>query len=374
MGNNFRDLIFEKNNNLFIFCYIPIKLLAICLIFLVSSLFSDSIGQFNSNYSIFYQVDGPQSYFGCDLNSANILFTITSCLLDIKSSSAITAICTAIIITLMRDFIFFVCAKHILKSLGLIIFLVLLASHPYLALYSVKYTTDVFACLAIAILFYQILFDKKNILFNFFAIIFVGFRNNLMPIFIIFYIIDIIRSFRENNLKNIFIYFLTVLLVYLISQSTSGSYDSRYIDILIFSDQNPYSWYEIVNYFNLQHDILSYLLVSPILVISHLILLTGFRESVFVLGLDFLIDLGVSGYIQLFIYSALSLFHILGISYFYFKFYKIKPILFVFLLYFIPTFVAVAHLRYFFPLIPFALIGISFLIENNYKKNNYETN
>ena len=103
---------FIKNNRLFFFYYLPIKLVSICIIFLASSLFSESIGQFNSNYSIFYQVDGPQYYFGCDLNSANILFTITSCLLDIKSSSAITAICTAIIITLMRDFIFCLCKAY----------------------------------------------------------------------------------------------------------------------------------------------------------------------------------------------------------------------------------------------------------------------
>ena len=255
-----------------------------------------------------------------------------------------------------------------------ILFICLLAIHPYLLLYSLKFSTDMFASLAIAILFHQILFDKKNIYFNILAIILTGFRNTLMPIFIVFFLIEFIRAYKEKNIKNILYSLLTIAAVYLISQSTSEGYDGRYIDILIFSDHNPYSWYEIVNYFNLQHNILSYLLVSPILVISHLILLTGFRESVFVLGVDFLIDLGVSGYIQLLVYSALSLFHILGISYFYYKLYKIKPILLIFLLYFVPTFVAVAHLRYFFSLIPFALIGISFLIENSFKKNNYEAN
>ena len=158
---------------------------------------------------------------------------------------------------------------------------------------------------------------------------------------------------------------MTIIIVYLISQSTDGRYDERYINILIFSDQNPYSWFSIVNYFNLEHNSFSYLLVSPILVISHLILLTGFRESVFVLGIEFLIDLGISGYIQILIYSALSIFHIIGISNFYKKLIKDSPVLLILLLYVIPSFIAVAHLRYFLPLMPLSLLGVAMLLNRN---------
>ena len=99
--------------------------------------------------------------------------------------------------------------------------------------------------------------------------------------------------------------------------------------------------------------------------ISHLILLTGFRESVFVLGIEFLIDLGISGYIQILIYSALSIFHIIGISNFYKKLIKDSPVLLILLLYVIPSFIAVAHLRYFLPLMPLSLLGVAMLLNRN---------
>ncbi|MBD1141541.1 hypothetical protein IDH31_00130 [Pelagibacterales bacterium SAG-MED32] len=350
--------------------YFPIKFIFLFIYIILLNLFSLEIGHFlTKEYSIFYTVDSSIHYFSCNVNSANILFTLTSCVLNIKSISNLLPILITLTITLIKDLLFIICASKFLNNKGMLIFIILLAVHPYLGIYSLKYSTDIFANLGIAVLFYQMVFNKNGIYMNILSVILVGFRNNLLPVFFVYYLFLLILSIKKSNINEFFKYALLIISIYFITQIGTGSYDTGIFYDFIFTNQNPFSWYKAVEFLGLTHSFMSYVISLPIFLFTHMVLLTGFREAVFVHGFYFLIDLGLAGYLQLIFFILLSCFHIVGTVSFYYYFKNKSYYFFIVLLYIIPTFIALSHLRYFMPIIPIALIGISALIQKKLLKN-----
>ncbi len=360
------------NNNFdnFFKIYFPIKFISLFIYIVLLNLFSSEIGHFlTKNYSIFYTIDSSIHYFSCNTNSANILFTLTSCALNIKSISNLLPIIITLAITLIKDLLFIICASKFLNNKGMLIFIIFLAGHPYLGIYSLRYSTDIFANLGIAVLFYQIVFNKNGIYMNILSVILVGFRNNLLPVFFVYYVFLLISSIMKSDVKDFFKYVILIISIYFITQIGAESYNAGIFYDFIFTNQNPFSWYKTVEFLGLTHNFVSYLISLPIFLLSHMVLLTGFREAVFVHGVYFLIDLGLAGYFQLILFILLSSFHLVGTISFYYYFKNKSYYFFIILLYIIPTFIALSHLRYFMPIIPIALIGISALIQKKLFKN-----
>ncbi len=346
-----------KSDKNFLFIYLPLKITIVFSLFIfleISNLRFEFL-----NYPDFNR------YSDCFKTFDNFLFGISACVMNIKDTSSLLPIVITFMATIMRDFLYIkICSKLMLNDRITILFSVLLALHPYLAIYSLKFTTDLFGSLGVLLIFYQIAYNKNNHLLFVLALILIFFRNNLVLVFSLYYIIQLLISYFISSRADIKKYLIYLFLIFCCWLSlTSSIYLESNHSGFIFDDKWPFSLPNHLAFFGFESTLFTNIFGLFSLFISHLILLTGFRESVFLYGFSYLFTNGIIfGISQLIVSLVLSIIHIIGSIYF-FYFNRNKKYL-VILIYVIPTFIALSHLRYFYPIIPIALLGFSILIDN----------
>ncbi len=345
------DKIEFKLLNKFLILYLFLKILSV---FIAYYLNSNLLGNENFFYG---DID---EYINCDIRSYNSFFTIFNCFFGINNISNIYIIILAYLISTIKDITFIYLSNKILNKSSLALFVVLIACHPYLAIYHPRFVTGLFANIAFLIIFFMIQ-NNKNLNFFFLVcfIILTGFRNGLMPIFItfiIFYTYD-----QKNNIKfsNIIIYLFSIILIYLITKIPKHDYAIA----LMIDHENVFSWFNIIKFFSLDINILSYVLTFPIVFVSHFVLLLGFREAIFTNGFEDLFNLSFQSNFLLLIFITLFIIHTVGLYYF-FYIYRKNIKVWSFLAYFFPSMLFVAHMRYFVPMIPIVILGIALLFQN----------
>lgn len=345
-----------NSNEAFIYIYFPLKLFTV--LFIVAAL-----KILDPNYNILAFTDGSY-YFNCDQTTVNFLFAFSSCLLEINNTFSVKAILLVFSLSCLRDLIYLKIAKRYLSfNSGLIFFAIFLACHPYSAIYSVKYTTDIYGSLGILLLTYQVAFNKNNLFLFILGLILILFRNNLITVFSIFYLFLMLIEVNKFGLKKVkvYIFYLITLIIIGLSFSNSTYTNEKTYLYLLLSKDFPFSFtnhLELINFGNL---FFQYLLATISHIISHMILLTGFRESVYIFGFSSLFGSGnFYGYMQLSFSLLISMVNILGLIYF----FKINSnrLIYSVVFYIFPTFLILSHLRYFYPLIPLAMLGLSFYI------------
>ena len=358
--NQDKDINFYK---LFLFFYLPLKIFAICLILLITQ-------NFDPNYSILGFTDSNY-YFNCDENTVNFLFAYTSCLLGIESTFSWQAILITFLLSSLRDLIYFKIADKFLPNyVGVLIFIFFLALHPYSAIYSIKYTTDLYGSLGVLLIAYQITFNKNNMVLFLMATVLIFFRNNLLLIisayYYVMFAINIIHLQSKKSIENLMYIFL-LLLIGLSFTNTMYMDEQTYL-YLFLSENFPFSLTNHLLFLELESNLVNYILTAPIYLLTHIFLLTGFRESVYVIGISSLFSSNITfGYMQFIISLLLSLIHTLGLIYF----FRItsKRLFYVLIFYVFPTFLILSHLRYFYPLIPLSLIGFSLILSKLFNIN-----
>jgi hypothetical protein len=308
-----------------------------------------------------------KAYSECNFNSENSFFSILICLLDIEEISDLKAIMLALIVNTFRDlFLIFITVKHkILKSKGVLVFAVLLALHPYLAIYHVKLSTTIFASLAVSTIFYVIISSKKqSIIFDLCFIIFAGLRNTTAGIIVPYYIWEIARhSIGKNKIDYYFFKNIISLFAVLAVVMISGKY--------MFNFVNNANRYSLDMDFFLQHInttsiLLNQLLAFISMTISHLIALLGFREAAFTEFPDFFIPFNNVMILHILAGIILSVMHGLGFLQFLRSFLKKDKRYIILIFTLVPTLISVAHLRYFLPFIPLSMLGLAILFEDKY--------
>ena len=155
------------------------------------------------------------AYGTCNIYSGNGFFTMFLCFLGIDNIDSFISILLSFSVSTLKDIIFVFIGMKYLRDKALTVFVILLAIHPYLCLYSGKLTTDLFATLALAILYLRIHSAQSNIFYDICAIIFTGFRNSLFLLYFIFYSFEIIYKPLQSYAKG-YRNFLLLLIRYVI--------------------------------------------------------------------------------------------------------------------------------------------------------------
>ena len=225
--------------------------------------------------NIFLYPDFTNTYSDCSQNHTNIFYTRLLCGASFISGKTITPESMSMIIFAAMINIFVVAYYY--KSLhcylsrnGQLILIIMLAFHPYMAVYFFRFYTQIFAVLGILLIFDYANKQKQiNLLFLVLAFVLMNFRNALIPVFFCCGIYEIVTLFYRDKKLGISPFVLMILC--LISYIPAMSFSVKFADMA--SDFN---------------------------IMSNLVYTFGFRESVALSGISSLLKQEM-GYVQILI-------------------------------------------------------------------------
>lgn len=321
------------------------------------------ISQFESFFS--------QSYFNypdlkdnltCNLRSHNGLFSGALCLLNITSIGQPTPILVAFVLNSARDLaIIFLAANFVSKRATFFLFF-FFAVHPYLAIYHAKFTTDMFGSIAVAFVLSKAFIRFQSPILEFITVAALsGLRNSVIPMFGVLAAIGVIKNGCSKDYKTAIVYFLsgctTVFFFFLPEELYSSA-------MFASTDVYPFSVGYFKELLGLSNTIFAQCIGLILMLLSHIVLLLGFREAVFTHFPDVFIPFTFIKGLQLSIFIGLFFVHAIGIITFFGKYLRKYPQLLILLLIVFPGFLFVAHLRYFLPLIPISLWGFAIFCDD----------
>ena len=359
--------LINKDNIYLIYWYLIVKIISLISIIIILPII------FNQNY--FYANDFYNVYVKCDFTSPNYLFSIITCFLKINNLTDFQALFLSGVLSFLKDILFIFVAINFLRKKIIIMFILLLAVHPYLNLYYLKFTPDLVNNFMISL--YLFLIIKKIHIGKGIGLIFLlgtMMRNSLVVFFISHYLIDTYKKIFEEKkiVKNKYIIFENTIFIILLSFSflfVMSDYGLDYLSSNKTYDLN-------INYFLNKIDtgilFLDYLFSGILNFLSHLILLTGFREQSYTEFLYFFSN--ENEYLSYYLILGVLFFsfHLIGLYYFLKKFLNSNIYIVNFLILLIPHIFYVAHLRYFMPLIPISIFGVCLLLQNYLNQNKNE--
>ena len=354
---------------LFAKIYLPIKILLVVIAIVVLPELFDR--------SYFKYIDFP-TYSNCDLRSPNGLFSMLICALGISDITNTHAVMIAIILNTLKDCGFVLLTANILLRRSTILFCVLLAAHPYLALYHAKLSTSTFACVGVMLLFWHISqTGGRRLGFDIAFIVLTGMRNALGIMFGLFYLFEIgvqLKRYCSNNsiIKTELLFNICSLLaIVLITQLPENNYANSFI-----ASSETFSL-NMTYFLNLIHTSvkpLDYVLSSLMVVTSHLTILLGFREAAFTQYPNFFMPFDQNALFHVIMAVGLIPLHSIGLFYFIKYYCKINFRHLSYLSLIIPSLFLVAHMRYLLPLMPLALYGFTMFIEKFFFVSQWEQN
>jgi hypothetical protein len=336
--------------------YLILKAMVVAgLVYLTSKLF-------DRGYFLYVDFDG---YLGCNHRSLNSFFSSLVCALNINSIATPSAILISLLLNTIRDLGYIWIATHYFRRPVVLIFALLLASHPYLGLYHAKLATSCFATLGVFIFVLGHLLIKRPWYLDLIQIMLTGFRNGLAALYILDYCLNLLRRmkyialrdttarpkeiFRSSNQPVVYI-----ALILVIVNIPDQSYLNTVSDSLSHYVLNAGYF---VNLLNLPENIMGIALGYILLLLTNLVLLTGFREAAFTNFPDYFLTLNAITVVSISIGIMLAAFHIIGLFYFAkWCIGRCPALLLVFILV-IPSLFFVAHMRYLLPLMPLAIFG-----------------
>jgi len=299
--NNFRNLIF---------LYLIFKTISlILLIYLLPIIF---------NKTYFYSNDFYNLYNKCQILGPNFLFSFIVCHLDIHTLEDPVAIFVSIILSLFKDYLFFLIAKKFLTQKYLILFVLLIASHPYLNLYFMKFSNDIFNNLGISIYFFLTFTNKVNHKLSFLIFFILSLlRNSLVFILTVHYLYNIYLFIKKKKIiKNINLIYKNVIMIFIILIPVI-LVNLNYLDDFLSSnniyDLNINFFLNKLNFLPLGID---YLFSSILNILTHLVLLLSFREQAYTEFLLFFSNNNSYLIIYLVMGIVFFLYHFFGFFYF----------------------------------------------------------
>lgn len=281
---------------------------------------------------LFLYPDFTNIYSDCSQSYSNILYTKLLCSLNFFGENALppSSYLTIVLSSLINIFIlvsFYSLSIKYLNRSGQVIFILMLALHPYMAIYFFRFYTEIFASLGILLIFFYGINNKKiDLSFLFLSILLMNIRNGLIPVFFLFGVIEIFKSFKENNKNQIFSYILLIscLMSYVPVSSFSQDFSKMGANFSII--ENAFFTF-------------------------------GFRESVAIEGIYILFETGLYGYLQLIIGLALIIIHLIGLLEIIKFSFRVNPSILSVLIYLIIPIFVISHMRYLLPLMPLILLG-----------------
>lgn len=285
----------------------------------------------------------------------NFGFAMITQILQIYSTSDAQSILAALILVFFRDLVIAYVLYRKFSFRTSFLFVILIGFHPYVAIYSVKFTSDIFTSLAILTIFAQIYFQKfKLIYFLPLSLTLMLCRNFTTFIFSTFYLSKIIAV---SNLKNKIGFLFLAVITLIFGLYISGQYVTA--QTVAFAYVGPLDG--ILGISTIGNNLLSndhtYFLIQ---VLSRIILLFGGREKYYVEGIDSIMDDNI-----LILICSVCLLPIHIFSFILFiraahRYFGVQGLSVIFPL--ILTIFTVAHLRYLGPYIPFMMASLAIFI------------
>lgn len=282
-------------------------------------------------------------------------------LLGINSVDMFLPILLALLINLSVDIAWiYLFSKH-LNSKGLFIFAMMFGLQPYVAVYTFKFSTILFAKVGL-FLFCRELFNG-------------GFNKTKQKTLSILelFICTVLTLLRNSNLFIAAPYIFLKLIkrpFFAIFVSLSFSFLMLYTTWYdgLLEGINPSTWPWSLSYVKTLLDIENNLLALIITFVFRVFLLFGAREKLFNVGVEPFLVLDVPG-VELCIYILLAFIQLFGFLFaFKFIFLRYGPVSLVMLISIGFAILTVSHQRYLIPYVPICLFGIALFFSNRLDK------
>lgn len=290
--------------------------------------------------NMFLYPDFTKIYSDCSQLYSNILYTKFLCSISYITSKPFSpeSLVAIILAALVNSFIIAYYYKSLYSFLtrnGQILLIMLLAFHPYISIYFFRFYTEIFACLGILLIFSSAIKNKDiDFIFIVLALIFMNFRNALIPVFFVYGSYEIIKNYYNKSYR---MAPLVLLIVCFISYIPALSFS------IYFSD-----------------------LRKEFSILSNIFYTLGFRESVGINGIGTLLKLGFIGYMQILLSLFLLCIHATGfVGILKFSLQKNISLMICFT-YLVAPILVISHMRFLLPLMPILLFGFTFIF---FKKN-----
>ena len=257
----------------------------------------------------------------------------------------------------------FLCIK-VLSKKNSILFILILSLHPYLSLYSLKLDSNIFATLGVSAFALWIFYTNKytldlSIILSVFSTLF---RNALIPLLWIQFCLLFLfkRDYKKLRLLGIFtLFFITIFIT-----SSQIFYGFEYIS----QNFGCYSFENIDKFLKeIFSPIISKILSFILTPVVHMILNFGAREAIAVYCLNLPTQYAANNFVNFLTTISFLLFHsflFIRLLIYIFKNFQIRKLILLFpFSILLPTLYGTAHMRYFYPLLPF-LIFVQFLPQN----------
>lgn len=308
-----------------------------------------------------------KTYLNCGPTTPNVLYSLSLCFLSIDSLKDAQAIAIGLFLNTSKDILYIMIVHYCTNRRISMIFAVVLSLHPFLALYHPRYVTTIFASISLLLIFaydtksswLKTTFFSNKFIVTIIAIL-VGFRYaNIIP-FLLFFIF---KKYKDFYLM-IFLIASSIILVWF-----GWTYINLFLEITIYGQEyilsfnNIFSWVKVTNV-----AFIDYLLALCLYLSSHLIALTGFRETAVLYFSDYFFPVGFMSISEFILFISFSVFHIFGIVAFVIYFWHQRAIVFCVLVNIFMCCLFLTHIRYFIHLIPLALLGLSIFIDKKILK------
>lgn len=292
----------------------------------------------------------------------NIGFTFILFLFNINNAFDLPSIFLAVALSFLRDFIIVYFIYKKVDPIASIISILLISFHPYIAIYSIKFTTGIFTSIAVFLILFKIKYENfKLIYFIPLALIDILCRNFTTFIFASF---SIICSLKSHKTKVKFLYIILAIIFLIFGFLVSGPYlqpqiyAAQYMSPLgIDSVQTLFGIVLPNNQFmeNFMH------------VFGRIVLLFGGRDKYFVYGFESILEDHFLVVTLLFGFFFINVFSFIISIREGFKFFGLKGISIYFPL--ILTIFSVAHMRQLAPYLPFMMAALSIFLYRLFFKN-----
>ena len=288
----------------------------------------------------------------CSPKTPNASFSYLVCLLGLETIAKPIAVGLSIAINTLRDVAYIILVHRLIGLRGVVLFTVLLASHPFLALYHERFVTSMFASLAVLFVFYREVRDPSSRQYKVIELIcalaLITFRYTNLLLFAAY---GIVSNWNRPRAL-IIILLLGCTFIALSWHYLTGFLNSSLNSGLALSAVNIVSNMDVTGF-----DIPDFVIGIAFYVVSHAVFLTGFREAAYLQFPEYFLPINTESAIEIFLYMALSVFHLVGLGAFFWRFWNYRTLCVTVIITLIFTTPFIVHLRYFIQFMPIALLG-----------------
>ncbi len=292
------------------------------------------------------------AYQFCSPRTPNAVFSYLVCFLGLEKIEEPLAIALAVAINTFRDIAYIALVHRLIGLRGVLLFAVLLASHPFLALYHERFVTSMFASLAVLFVFYREVRDPSSRQYKVIELIcalaLIGFRYTNLLLFATY---GIISNWNRPRVL------ITILLLGCPLIALAWNYLMLFVDVSLNSGMALSPGYIVSNMHVTGFDIPDFVIGIAFYVVSHVVFLTGFREAAYLQFPEYFLPINTQTAFEVFAYMAMSVFHIVGLSLFFSRFWTYRRLCLTLIISLIFTSLFIVHLRYFIHFMPIALLG-----------------